>query len=133
MNTLTEKVELKGIIKHVYKAMGQAIADYGMLSDGDKVLVAVSGGLDSLSLLKLFQMRQARIPIDFEIVACFVETDFIKVNTQTVIDYFNSIGVKYVIKNIQIKRDDINCFWCSWNRRKALFVTNSLTAQGDNQ
>jgi tRNA 2-thiocytidine biosynthesis protein TtcA len=123
MNTLTEKVQLSGITRHVYKTMGRAIADYGMLSDRDRVLVAVSGGIDSLSLLKLFMMRKVRIPIDFEIVACFVDTNFIKIEKDRLINYFNANGIKYAIKEVSIAEESVNCFWCSWNRRKALFET----------
>jgi len=123
MDILTERVELIGIMRYVYKTMGRAISDYGMLKDKDRVLVAVSGGLDSLSLLKLFVMRKARIPIDFEIVACFVDTNFIKVDKDILINYFNLNGIEYVTKEMSIAKDEINCFWCSWNRRKALFET----------
>ncbi len=123
MDTLTERVELTGIARYVYKAMGRAISDYGMLKDKDRVLVAVSGGLDSLSLLKLFIMRKARIPIDFEIVVCFVDTNFIKVDKDMLISYFNSSGIQYAVKELALAKESINCFWCSWNRRKALFET----------
>ncbi|MCK9614765.1 MAG: tRNA 2-thiocytidine(32) synthetase TtcA [Candidatus Omnitrophica bacterium] len=121
MDILTERVELIGITRYVYKTMGRAISDYGMLEDKDRVLVAVSGGLDSLSLLKLFIMRKARIPIDFEIVACFVDTNFIEVDKDILMNYFNLNGIEYVTKEMSIVKDEINCFWCSWNRRKALF------------
>ena len=123
MNTLTERVELIGITRYVYKTMGRAISDYGMLKDDDRVLIAVSGGLDSLSLLKLFIMRKARVPIDFEIVVCFVDTNFIKVDKDMLISYFNSSGIKYVVKELTLDKESINCFWCSWNRRKILFET----------
>jgi tRNA(Ile)-lysidine synthase TilS/MesJ len=103
--------------------MGKAIADYNMLSAGDRVLIGLSGGMDSLSLLTLFKMRQERIPIDFEIMACFVDTDFIKTDKEKLKDYCNLLGVKFVINEIKIDRDKINCFWCSWNRRKILFET----------
>lgn len=121
MDTLTERVELIGIARYVYKTMGRAISDYSMLKDKDRVLVAISGGLDSLSLLKLFMMRKARIPIDFEIVACFVDTNFIKVDKDILIKYFNFNGIKYATKEVSIEKGSINCFWCSTNRRKALF------------
>lgn len=74
------KINLTGIIQYVYKQTGKAIAEYNMLSDRDRVLIAVSGGADSLSLLKLFQMRQRYIPIHFDIVACFVDTKILRVN-----------------------------------------------------
>lgn len=123
MPALEEKIELRGVTKFVYKTMGKAIADCNMLSQGDRILIGVSGGIDSLSLLKLFQMRQLRIPIDFEIMACFVNTNFIKLNKEALLDYANSIGVKLVVKELNLDEDKINCFWCSWNRRKILFET----------
>jgi tRNA 2-thiocytidine biosynthesis protein TtcA len=97
MNTIQEKADLKGIVKSAYKQMGKAIADYNMLSAGDRVLIGLSGGMDSLSLLTLFKMRQERIPIDFEIMACFVDTDFIKTDKEKLKDYCNLLGVKFVI------------------------------------
>jgi tRNA 2-thiocytidine biosynthesis protein TtcA len=123
MNIIQEKTDFRGIVKYAYKQMGKAIAEHNMLSEGDKVLIGLSGGLDSLSLLTLFKMRQERIPIDFEITACFVNTDFIKADKEKLIDYCNLLGVKFVIKELSIDRDRINCFWCSWNRRKILFET----------
>ena len=123
MDTLAERVELVGIARYVYKTMGRAICDYGMLKDKDRVLIAVSGGLDSLSLLKLFVMRKARIPIDFEIVACFVDANFTKVDKNILIKYFDANAIKYVTKEMTIPKEEISCFWCSWNRRKALFET----------
>jgi len=118
---LTEKVTLKGIIRHVYKTMGQACADYGMVKDGDRVLIGVSGGLDSLLLLKLFQMRQARIPIDFEIAAFFVDTNFIKIDKSALKSYVKSLGIEYITEGLKLKKSEINCFWCSWSRRKIIF------------
>ncbi|MEI8348805.1 MAG: ATP-binding protein [Candidatus Omnitrophota bacterium] len=121
MFTVTEKIELKGTIKGIYKTMGRAIADYGMVCSGDRVLVGVSGGVDSLSLLQLFKMRQERIPIDFEIVACLVNTNFIKVNQEALADYCRALEIDFVVKELSLDADEVNCFWCSWNRRKILF------------
>jgi tRNA 2-thiocytidine biosynthesis protein TtcA len=123
MSRSTEKIELKGIIRHVYKTMGRAAADFGMVKDGDRVLIAVSGGLDSLLLLKLFKERKARIPIDFEIAACFVDTNFIKIDKKALKSYVESLGIEYIEKELTIKKEEINCFWCSWSRRKILFET----------
>lgn len=125
MSILIRKRESSGIVRYAYKTMGKAIADYGMLADGDRVLIAVSGGSDSLSLLKLFQMRKARIPIDFEIVACFVDTNFIKIDKSVLFDYFNSNGIRYITKELLLDESEVNCFWCSWNRRKLLFEAAS--------
>src|SRR4030042_1146215 len=97
MNTVVReaKVNMRGIVRAVYKQMGRAIADYGMLSDGDRILVAVSGGIDSLSLLKLFQMRQRHIPIHFDIIACFVDVSFIQVDRKVLEHYSHACGIEY--------------------------------------
>lgn len=123
MPALKEKIEFKGTVKCVYKTMGTAIADYGMVKDGDRVLIAVSGGFDSLVLLKLFEMRKKRIPIDFEIAACFVDTNFIKIDKDALRNYVESLGMEYIVKELSLKKKEINCFWCSWSRRKILFET----------
>ncbi|MFA5271153.1 MAG: ATP-binding protein [Candidatus Omnitrophota bacterium] len=121
MNLVDKKAEFKGLVKYAYKTMGTAIADYGMLKDGDRVLIGVSGGSDSLLLLKLFQMRQARIPIDFEIAVCFVDTNFIKINKAALKRYVKFLGIEYIVKELKLKKSEINCFWCSWSRRKIIF------------
>jgi tRNA 2-thiocytidine biosynthesis protein TtcA len=56
--------------------MGKAISDFGMIADGDRVLVAVSGGRDSLSLLWLLRERLKRIPICYDIIAAHVDLGF---------------------------------------------------------
>lgn len=125
MQTITsckrEKIKLRGHTRYVYKQMGRAIADYDMLKNNDRILVAVSGGVDSLSLLKLFELRRQHVPIDFELVVCFVDTNFVEVDKDSLIEYFKDSGFDYVIKDLTLDSKDINCFWCSWNRRKALF------------
>lgn len=117
------KVKLRGKVRTVYKQMGKAIYDYKMLAPEDRVLVAVSGGADSLALLKLFLMRKRRVPFDFEIIACFVDTNFVKVDKDALIKYFKDNGINYLIKELKIKEESRNCFWCSWSRRKILFET----------
>jgi tRNA 2-thiocytidine biosynthesis protein TtcA len=107
------------------KKVGKAIWDYRMLKEGDKVLVAVSGGKDSLSLVKILKERIKFVPINYEIVACFVDMGFKWVNKDILINYFKQESIPFVIADSPEawKGDDepYGCFWCSWNRRKALF------------
>ncbi len=119
------KIKLRGIVKYAYKQMGKAIFDYRMLKTNDKVLVAVSGGKDSLSLLRLLKMRQARVPIPFEMMACFVDTSFIKIDIKRMKEHFQEEEVPYKIcrLNLDPEKENVDCFWCSWNRRKLLFET----------
>jgi len=122
-----DKIKLRGVIKYVYKKMGKAILDYDMLNSKDRVLIAVSGGLDSLSLIKLFMMRKKRVPMNFEFTACMVSTNFTKVDTCAVIDFFETNSIPFLIKNLQLNDSDANCFRCSWNRRKILFESAKET------
>ncbi len=116
-------------ITHFFsKKVGRAIFDYKMIEDGDNILVAVSGGKDSLSLLKILQYRQKFCPIKYKLIAVHIDLGYKCVSSGMLSNYFEKCGVDYKIVNANILKDcasrkDITCFWCSWNRRKALFET----------
>ena len=55
--------------KRIHRQVGEAIADFNMIEDGDRVMVCLSGGKDSYSLLTVLKNMQQRAPIDFSIVA----------------------------------------------------------------
>jgi tRNA 2-thiocytidine biosynthesis protein TtcA len=59
--------------KRVTRAMGKTIADYGLIADGDHVMVAVSGGKDSYTLLDLLRRAQLKAPIEFRITAVHLD------------------------------------------------------------
>jgi len=106
------------------KKVGKACWDYKMLRDGDRILLAVSGGKDSLTLLRVMKERQQFVPVDYKLIACHVDMGFDWVNTDLLRSHFESEGVEYVIAKPGDKWDrdgKFNCFWCSWNRRKVLF------------
>ncbi len=106
------------------KKVGKAIWDYKMLSEGDRVLLAVSGGKDSLSLLRIMKERLKFVPIDYEIVACHVDMGFDWVDTEALKSHFEREGVRYVVAKVDkewTEKKPFTCFWCSWERRKVLF------------
>jgi tRNA 2-thiocytidine biosynthesis protein TtcA len=128
------------------KTMGKAINDYKMIQEGDRVLVGVSGGKDSLSLLNLLHARQEWVPIHYDIIAVHVHTDYEYANSvqlDWIKNYFEEKRYSYFIDHIKIAEDTkqkkiymedtdflprnkrdlrgVGCFWCSWNRRKSLF------------
>ena len=117
---------LSGVELHISKKIGKAIMDYNMLTEGDKICVAVSGGKDSLTLLKMLQERRKFVPIKYDILAVHVDMGYPCQHPKILAEYFKKEGVEYHIEKINIlkpgqTRKDITCFWCSWNRRKALF------------
>jgi tRNA 2-thiocytidine biosynthesis protein TtcA len=107
------------------KKVGKAIWDYKMLQEGDRVLIAVSGGKDSLCLLRIMQERLKFVPINYEILACHVDMGFHWVDTEVLSDHFDREGVPFAIaappEAWKGDAEPYGCFWCSWNRRKALF------------
>lgn len=118
--------KLKGSQYFITKSMGKAIMDYDMLSPNDLIAVAVSGGKDSLALLQFLMQRKAFVPIKFDLVAIHIDMGYPKSISAKLEKYFKQLGVKYkIVKSDILKKtpkNKINCFWCSWNRRKELFL-----------
>jgi tRNA 2-thiocytidine biosynthesis protein TtcA len=116
---------LQGTEFYISKRVGRAIMDYQMLSDGDKIAVAVSGGKDSLTLLRILADRRKFVPIKYELLAVHIDLGYPCQHPKILAEYFKKLGVNYHIEKVDIlrgkTRKDISCFWCSWNRRKALF------------
>ncbi len=111
---------------YISKKVGRAIIDYNMLCEGDKIAVAVSGGKDSMTLLKVVHDRQSFVPIKYDLLAVHVDLGYCLSHTKTLEKYFKKNGYNYCIEKVNILKNskrDVNCFWCSWNRRKALFQT----------
>ena len=114
----------------IARKIGKAINRYNMIKEGDKVLVAVSGGKDSLTLLRILEERKRWVPIDYTVKAIHVTTDYDKrpeVKMDELKAYFESIGCEYLFKETAIEEKNKtgrqDCFWCSWNRRKVIFDT----------
>lgn len=117
--------KLEGTEYYISKSMGKAIMDYNMITAGDKILVAVSGGKDSLTMLQVLNDRKAFVPVKYDLLAVHVDMGYPCQHPKLLAEYFKKMGIDYHIEKIDIlkgkSRKDISCFWCSWNRRKALF------------
>jgi len=89
------------------KKVGKTITAYGMIEEGDKILVGVSGRKSSLSLLKVLRYKQGRLPIRFEIVACYVNRGASKKASKIVEKFFKQNGCDYLIKEGHNKGEDL--------------------------
>ncbi len=110
----------------VSRLVGRAVADYDLIKAGDRIAVAVSGGKDSICLMHLLRHRQQLSPQKFEFAAVHVDFDFEDFNPAKLIEYLDANGFAHHIEKVDSLKgerwEDIDCFWWSKNRRKALFV-----------
>lgn len=105
---------LKGLELYISKRVGRAVMDYKMISQKERIAVGVSGGKDSLALLRILLSRKRFVPIDYEVVALHIDLGYPKSVAVPLERYFKKIKVKYHIEKVDalkgVNKKDINCF-----------------------
>jgi tRNA 2-thiocytidine biosynthesis protein TtcA len=110
------------------RKIGQAMHDFSMFSEGDRVLIAVSGGIDSLALAGVLKIWQRKAPIQFELTAQYIDHGFWKRQEgaadpgKAISRQLQNISLDFdVVEEWSMLEKDRTCFLCSRNRRSQLF------------
>jgi len=118
----------KAFLSKIRTKIGKTIDRYQLVKEGDKILIGLSGGKDSLILLENLAWRKKVKQENFEIIAVYI--DILNIPYEANINYLKDFCTKWDVEFIHKKlQDDVDlqksdknpCFVCSWDRRKHLF------------
>jgi len=123
------KLEYNKLQKRLRRNVGNAIADYTMIEESDVVMVCISGGKDSFSMLDILMGLQKTAPANFEIIALNLDQKQPGFPEEVLPNYFESIGVPYYILDkdtYSVVREKVpegktTCGLCSRLRRGTLY------------
>jgi tRNA 2-thiocytidine biosynthesis protein TtcA len=114
--------------KSLNRGLGQALHRYDMIADGDRILVGLSGGKDSMTLMWMLTERRRRVPIDYTLHAAYVDPGFDNGFGAELADFGRRLGWSVTVERTDyglLAHSEANrenpCFLCARLRRKRLF------------
>src|ERR1700742_390221 len=94
-----EAYENNKLFKRLARQVGEAIGDFNMIEEGDKVMVCLSGGKDSYAMLEILMRLRERAPINFDIVAVNLDQKQPGFPEDVLPDYLSKLDIPFHIEN----------------------------------
>jgi len=119
-------MKIHDITRNTRRKIGEAIRDFSLIGENDRLMVGLSGGKDSLLLLASLRGLQSRSPVRFGLEACTIDPTEGKVNLDPLADFCTSLDIPYRIVPVPIFRlidereESSPCSFCANMRRGAL-------------
>jgi len=119
-----------GLERNLLRKAGRAIGDYGMIGEGERVMVALSGGKDSWALLHVLEALRKKAPVRFSLIAVNINPGFPGFRSDVVEEHLKRLGYQYHIERSSIYKvvtdkvgpdEESYCFFCARLRRGILY------------
>ncbi len=97
-----EKYQADKLFKRLRRKVGHAIGDYGMIEEGDKILVALSGGKDSYALLDFLLSLKRSAPVRFDLLPVHIDGGFPNADESPLEEHLKRVGLPYIFEKVPV-------------------------------